>query len=99
VSDEMHATEQERMEALQELRRLGVADEAPGVYFTHKISQPLYDAVALILPLYLDLLANWCEFLCRIGMLTTSRYKSAPLPATLSCFSSVGMIGVLIRLV
>jgi hypothetical protein len=29
----MHATEQERMEALQELRRLGVADEAPGVYF------------------------------------------------------------------
>ncbi|XP_059486075.1 synapse-associated protein 1 isoform X2 [Neocloeon triangulifer] len=29
VSDETHATEQERMEALQELRRLGVADEAP----------------------------------------------------------------------
>ncbi|XP_065331765.1 synapse-associated protein 1 isoform X2 [Cloeon dipterum] len=29
VSDEVQTTEQERMEALQELRRLGVADEAP----------------------------------------------------------------------
>jgi hypothetical protein len=36
----MHATEQERMEALQELRRLGVADEAPGVCLQKKLANP-----------------------------------------------------------